>query len=293
MELYQRFFPIAAQGFAFSDEYSERPPNPALAPFVRCFWGSKCARVAEDRRSRVIPDMCMDLVFEINYSRNQIFSHFCAIDDAPSFSVCRRPGEISAQFGIRFYAWTAICFSDAPLSDSRTAGGDPERYFKPIVRALLPLLWAEDTLSARAKCAESVLRRHFYPDRLSPAIQNAIYEMATCTGHVDISAFAKAACVGNRHLERLFHSAAGASPKLIAQLVRHQRVYQDILFGRFNALDAVARYGYSDQSHLLRDFRRFHGALPREIQNMSHLFYTNPPESRYADCEEGYYDKYL
>ena len=293
MELFRRFFPASAQGFAFSADYREVPPSPALAPFVRCFWGSERARIAGGAPSRVIPDACMDLVFEVNYTRNQVFGHFCALDDSPSLVACRRLGERIAQFGIRFYAWSAICFSDSPLSDSRTEPDGLDAYFRPIVRALIPLLWESDSLSARSERAERVLLRHLHPERLSPAIQNAIYEMATCTGRMDLSAFSQAACLGNRQLERLFRAAMGASPKLFSQLVRHQRVYQDLLFGRFNALDAVARYGYADQSHLLRDFRRFHGVLPREIQKMSHLFYTNTDKTRYAVFEEGYYDENL
>ncbi|MDY3025600.1 MAG: hypothetical protein SOR74_01690 [Candidatus Faecivicinus sp.] len=55
----------------------------------------------------------MDLVFEVNSTRKQVFGHFCALDDSPSIIACRRPGERIAQFGIRFYAWSAICFSDS------------------------------------------------------------------------------------------------------------------------------------------------------------------------------------
>ena len=57
----------------------------------------------------------------------------------------------------------------------------------------------------------------------------------------------------------------GAGPKLLSQLIRHQLIYREVLEGRYRALDAVEKYGYADQSHLLRDFRRFQGVLPGEL----------------------------
>ena len=37
-----------------------------------------------------------------------------------------------------------------------------------------------------------------------------------------------------------------------------------VLDPRFDPLDSVARFGYTDQAHLLRDFRKHHLLSPRE-----------------------------
>ena len=37
--------------------------------------------------------------------------------------------------------------------------------------------------------------------------------------------------------------------------------------GTYSPLDITEKFGYSDQSHLLRDFRRFHSMLPSEAMN--------------------------
>lgn len=43
-------------------------------------------------------------------------------------------------------------------------------------------------------------------------------------------------------------------------MVRYQCLWQDALFSpSFCIQDAVYRYGYTDQSHLLRQFRAYHG----------------------------------
>ena len=68
-----------------------------------------------------------------------------------------------------------------------------------------------------------------------------------------------------RQLERRFDAAMGLSPKALAGLMRYQLLWQDMALNpRFNALDAVARFGYADQAHLLHDFHHRHGMSPRE-----------------------------
>ena len=138
------YVPLSSYGLRFDGEYTEIAPCPALAPYLRCFWGSLHAR-RSCGGSRVIPDSCMDLIFEVNYTNNRVTGHFCGLDDAP--------------------------------------------------------------------------------------------------------------CVTPDH----------SSDELLAQLIRHQLIYREVLEGRYRALDAVEKYGYADQSHLLRDFRRFQGVLPGEL----------------------------
>ena len=57
----------------------------------------------------------------------------------------------------------------------------------------------------------------------------------------------------------------GISPKAFSSLVRYQLLWQEMT-GRpgFNILDAVEKYGYADQPHLLNDFRRRHLMNPKQ-----------------------------
>lgn len=64
--------------------------------------------------------------------------------------------------------------------------------------------------------------------------------------------------ISTRQLERLFQSRIGLPPKALACLIRYQLLWRDALQPGFDVQDAVFRYGYTDQAHLLRDFKRFH-----------------------------------
>lgn len=64
-------------------EYREHPPAPLLAPWVRCLWTS--FRAEAPRRTsfhRVLPDGCMDLLFDFTGARR--FHHAVAAAERAS-----------------------------------------------------------------------------------------------------------------------------------------------------------------------------------------------------------------
>ena len=258
------YLPLSSFGLRFDGEYTEIPPTPALSPYVRCFWGSLRAR-RRSGGSRVIPDSCMDLIFEVNYTKNRVTGHFCGLDDAPCITPGRSPTDLVASFGIRFYAWTAACFAEADFRDALGRVFEPEAHFSSLFYALSPQLFEPDALVARARLAEGELLRRLRPERLSSELLSVIYAMISGCGREKMGEIAARAGMSGRKMERKLLELTGAGPKLLAQLIRHQLVYREVLEGRYRALDAVEKYGYADQSHLLRDFRRFQGVLPGEL----------------------------
>ena len=258
------YVPLSSYGLRFDAEYTEIPPCPALAPYLRCFWGSLHAR-RSCGGSRVIPDSCMDLVFEINYTKNRVTGRFCALDDAACVTPERSSGDLVASFGIRFYAWTAACFAEADFRDALGRVFDPEAHFSSLFRALAPQMFEPDDLAARARLAEAELMRRLRPEHPENALMNVIYAMISGCGREKVGEIAARAGISGRKMERKLLELTGAGPKLLNQLIRHQLIYREVLEGRYRALDAVEKYGYADQSHLLRDFRRFQGVLPGEL----------------------------
>lgn len=268
MELHRVYRPLSANAFRCDDGYAEVPPAAALAPYVHCFWGTRGAECGHTGGERVIPDTCMDLIFQIRYSRNRVESRFCALDDAAYVTPAAGGREICATFGIRFYAWSAVCFAEESLCDSMHVVCNPHRYFHRICAELESRLFDTSSLAERILLAEGVLLRALQPERQRPEVLNALYVMATGRGALRAEDVAGAACVSVRQLQRLFREQTGAPPKLLAQLIRCQRIYRELAEQRFAPMEAVGRYGYADQSHLIRDFRRFHGLTPTETVRM-------------------------
>ena len=165
MDLYRIFLPLSSNFFQHDEEYSERLPGPALAPYVRCFWGTAGARLRRFGGDLVIPDTCMDIIFHVDYAGNRLSSVFCALDEhSYRTPASRESGGRSATFAIRFYAWTACLFAEDSLQGSVNGRFPPEAFFRRIESALAPLLFDEPTLEGKAHIAERVLR-HLMPPR--------------------------------------------------------------------------------------------------------------------------------
>ena len=90
------------------------------------------------------------------------------------------------------------------------------------------------------------------------------------SGRTRISDIAAYASVSRRQLERLLLEYCGASPKQIAGLVRYLYLWQEIVWSdRFDVQGAVYRYRYSDQPHLLKEFKKYHSMTPTKARALA------------------------
>jgi AraC-like DNA-binding protein len=208
----------------------------------------------------------MDVIFHIDYANNLIGSAFCTLDEQSYRTGSGGMGpDTIATFAIRFYGWTASLFADWDFTGSKNAHFDPKEMFAPLVRALEPCLFDEPTLAGKARMAEAFLLRRLCSLRPENDLLNAVHYLLATSGREPVSELCGYAGVSPRKLERLFQRHMGISPKSFASLARYQMLWQE-LAGRpqLSLLDAVAKYGYTDQAHLLHDFKRRHLMTPSE-----------------------------
>lgn len=242
----------------------EFPPCEELKPYIKCFWGSESPfrqfKTVTPLQNIVTPDTCTDIVFTIDYTKNQIHGRFCGIDDR-SFVARRITNEerMMSTFAIRFYPWSAIFFSEESMRDTKNAFYALDCHFSKLKSAIEPLLFDVTHMRDRIRLTERYLLKHIHTLRNNTILMDAIAQMLVNRGNVRMERLARDIHTSNRHLERIFQENIGISPKQLSSLIRYQYVWNDVLYHPgFQVLDAVERYGYTDQSHLLRDFKRFH-----------------------------------
>ena len=260
-DFYKIYTPITAQPFENSEEHIEIAPCDALKPFIRCFWGSKKPYIKTGNNSRlIIPDTCMDIVFNIDYTDNRISNRFCGIDDASFISdYTERQCRLVSAFGIRFYPWSAIVFAEENIRSVKNGFFDVGQYFPKLKKAIEPRLFDTVTIADRIKIAEDYLLKNLHSERLNMTVLTALDMLIQRKGNVKIDFLARDLHISKRQLERLFREYMSIAPKCLSTLVRYQCLWQEALFNHgFNFMDAVEEYGYTDQSHLLKEFRKYH-----------------------------------
>ena len=270
LSLVNRFHPITGDPYQRDDSYWELSPCDALKPYIRCFWGTlhpicPSPDATPAKPGLVIPDTCMDIIFDINYSQNCFSQTFCTLDEhsyRTSGEPCR---ESTGTFAIRFYAWTASLFADLDLTGLKNQAMDAAIPFRQLTAQLSPILFDEPTLTGKAAVAENYLLRSLERIRPDANLLNTIHKLLETSGRARIHDLCSDAVISQRRLERLFQRHMGISPKGFASLMRYQLLWQDIAaHPRLNLLDAVDKYGYTDQAHLLNDFRHRHLMTPAE-----------------------------
>lgn len=273
MEFFQIYRPITGTPFQCDDSYREYEPCEALKPYVRCFWGSRRPYREEKGEygvSTVIPDTCMDIIFDVNFTDNYINSSFCGINDS-SFHSDRKVEKscVVSTFAVRFYAWSAVFFAEESMSGVKNGFFDADSHFSSIRKEIAPLLFDITSINERIPLVETVLMRHLKPERKDRIVTEAVGEMLRYRGNLRMDKLAGEIHVSNRQIERVFKENMGVSPKTLSSLIRYQYVWREALFRRnFQMQDAVGKFGYTDQSHLLREFKKYHSlSISKALEN--------------------------
>ena len=250
--LAQKYRPMLSTPFGRRG-YRETAPCEALRPYVRCFWTES----QSERSVLVIPDTCMDIIFKTD---GEADGFFCALDERSYYS----ENGGAELFGIRFYAWTAQMFSRRDLSGSGGMAFCAEEFFDG-ASELKKRIQSSVGFEERAAAAEKWLIALSEKIRINNDLLNSVDFIITNRGALEISELCAHTAVSARRLERLFARSMGASPKAFSGLVRYQLLWREMVTsGAFNVLDAVEKYGYSDQAHLLNDFRKRHRMNPTQ-----------------------------
>ncbi|WP_249899527.1 helix-turn-helix domain-containing protein [Paenibacillus sp. PK3_47] len=279
------YYPLTAK----PDETSEYLPVKALQPYIRCFWGtadmhtSDCAHFqnpaadmypdptragSQTGQEIIIPDSCMDIIWEWENGAEEASGIFCGINDEPFVSGQAGLGPHTSMFAVRFYFWSVHLFADDHLREVLNAHVHVEQYFAAFCRELSGRLPRTRSVAERISLAEAYLLHRLENKRRShDGMMNAVYAMLKNKGAVSAGELEISSGVGSRQLERLFRENTGVSPKKAADLIRFQNVWREMLFSsqRPDCIqDIVFAYGYSHQSHMINNFKKYAGMTPRE-----------------------------
>ena len=267
------YHPITCDPKCLRSGLLETSPRDILKPYIRCFWTNKSSlsninNFNIDKEVYVTPDTCMDIIFTCDYGSNSIECSFFGIND----NTCLVPNNYDnkAIFGIRFFAWSAILFSNESLKDAGNNICDAENYFLGFVRIMKKYLQSEMDYFKRVSFAENLLISYLDNTKINNNLLNSIDFIIKNKGNVQIKDLCNNTYISPRQLQRIFKENIGISPKKISDLIRYQFIWNSIVNNRFNIMNLVSEYGFTDQAHLLNTFKKYHSMTPKQA-----LIYAN------------------
>jgi AraC-like DNA-binding protein len=242
--------------------YTEYAPPAACAHQLLSTWHFELApRVQLERPFAVWPDASMSVVLPARGMSPPVIS---GPRDLPG-EVPARPGDET--WGVK---WWPDCGGDALGVDPTQFVSRFEMAADDIATALLPVRdairdGADDTtvremLELWAETRVGSIRA------IDSAVRGAIQALAESRGATAIASVAEVHGVSPRTLTRRFTARVGMPPKVFARICRFRyALHQFEAKPGQRMTTQAARAGYSDESHLFREFRVLTGLAPREV----------------------------
>jgi AraC-like DNA-binding protein len=102
---------------------------------------------------------------------------------------------------------------------------------------------------------------------LHPEIQKAVRIIFEKEGNVSIKNISDNLYISERTFQRQFQRAVGVTPKQLALIIRYHSSKKKGLFTASGSFFKAADDSYADQSHFIKQFKRYSGKTPVEYLN--------------------------
>ena len=138
------------------------------------------------------------------------------------------------------------------LADAVLNADDSDEAVKMIEKWLLSRL--EETAIFNFKRVGASLRHLFHDNNIS------------------VESMAQLACLSRKQFERVFFNAVGMKPKEYSSVVRFQKSLWLMQNGNRDFADIAYACGYADQSHFIRECRKYSGTTPAELLKSQQVY---------------------
>lgn len=163
-------------------------------------------------------------------------------------------------------------FTNEPSLDLEAVWGAP-------VNLLLEKLYHAQTDEQRIADMKHFLEeRILQPSEMIDYVYFTIGQLKLNRGNISIQTMEKRLGISGRHLERLFRTKVGLSPKELSKIIRLNHALQELKADAGTSLFSLSHAtGYYDQAHFSRDFKSIADVAPSRLlsEPSSELFVTH------------------
>jgi len=233
-------------------------PAPDLAQQIEMCWsvtGEGSGRAFYE----ILPECNVNLIVRFSSSGCRMVLYGPATEKA-----CVEIDEAASYFCIRFRPGQFPRLADVLLSDLIDRCVELPKLGGVSVDSLADRLNSLPDPAARQLVMEELVRGNL------PLVRDKRCRQATALleahhGRLQVNELAAELGLHIRSLERIFVENLGMAPKQLTRLVRFGHLVSGLSAGNFRSLaDLACACGFSDQSHMIKDFKELTGRLPGE-----------------------------
>ncbi len=246
--------------------HQEFEPPEALRDTIKCFWYN-CRDVGREPSSfDVMPDGYAEIVFHFGGACSMFRDGAWQPLPSPSLmGLLNRPVQLRTTnrleiIGIRCFPWTVFDLLGLPSAKDGA---------HIVAHPIAGLHTGLDASIRAGKIADALdqITRYLLHARSQIAANTMLFKaggaMREAGGTLPVAQVAVAAHATVRTLERKFKQSSGHTVKDVSALIRFEQVRNRLWLHPDTDLAGLAHeLGYTDQSHLSREFKRYSGTTP-------------------------------
>ena len=253
--------------------FKKYKPSHLLQSVIANYWTLESGAAENCSSFRFVPDGYVDWIFHLKMpwqhrfpsqteektARFHVFGHFKKYMDI------QLPEESILMFGIKFHPWASQPFWQMDMSESTDRCVALEDLADKDISHLASQILAEQNVEKWITLAENFLLKklgNHQPNDLQPIVRSMMSGM----GGFDFSKLS----VSRRRIEQRFKNEIGISPRVFQRTIKINCIIQTLFNQPSLPLTSLAyRFGYADQSHMIREFNRFSGYSPKAFLKKS------------------------
>jgi AraC-like DNA-binding protein len=250
----------------FSMYHQEFEPPEELRDTIKCFWYNRNEFGEQHQSFEVVPDGYAEIIFHFGGDCSILQNGILQPLPSPfMMGLLNQPAVFYAKnlfevIGIRCFPWTVFDLLGLP------SGKEGLHIFEHPMAKLQHQL-NTCIQSGAIDDAINEVQRYFLNARSGVSTDTILFKagvaMGKANGSIPVKQVAAAAHATVRTLERKFIKSSGHTVKDVSALMRFEQVRNRLWHHPDSNIAGLAvELGYSDQSHLSREFRKFSGTTP-------------------------------
>jgi len=270
-------------------------PVPLLAADVNCFWALEQDQASYNREV-YLPDAYVEVIINVG-APLFLESEYGMLELPRAFvnPLQHKPLRIRAagfcqMISMQLYPWAVkpILNIDADPSTVHVIGLDADwQRFADDLRQIV----AHRGYGEAVECYQEFVCRTAYRQKHDlMLIRTAGHLVQRSHGQIRMADLAAQSYLSSSQFERQFKHYTAVSPKAYARIVRFGSLQAALLVNpSIRLADLATVYGYSDQAHLIREFKAFADCTPRDFASTATRFFELRQHEDWYDMMKEYF----
>lgn len=253
--------------------YQSRKPTPVLAPWVESYWQVQLDAGPTPKSEIILPNGKIEMIFALDGNYTVVNRQTNKVHQAWLSGVQHEPLNISYKgksnlIGIRFHTYGLFPFLRIPVNETVNAVEPLKDITGKLYEQLFESISHANSTAEVFSILDLFLVRNIDHDKVKQfKLMSEITRQLNVLPEQPISQLADRMGISQRHLGRICHDHMGVTPKLLARIFRFEKSFSYLYLQKDEEdFKALIDLGFYDQSHFIKEFKRFSGMTPEQYK---------------------------